>query len=149
MNIRIIPLALLLALGVGGTLSGQNTNCLELNLQESPKFTSSHANPLVDFAFVADPTAVEYNGRLYVYGTYDSQQLDSVGLQGRNTYEYTPSLAMLSTDDMVNWTWSWSGRIDLHLARWTVDRPTGSCTHLSHHPRTGRLRSSFRPRRAN
>lgn len=119
MNIRIIPLALLLALGVGGTLSGQNTNCLELNLQESPKFTSSHANPLVDFAFVADPTAVEYNGRLYVYGTYDSQQLDSVGLQGRNTYEHTHSLAMLSTDDMVNWTWH--GIIDVAaLSPWGI-----------------------------
>ena len=100
-----LALALLLAIGTSGTLSGQDSDRPELNLKESPKFASGHANPLVDFAFVADPTAVEYNGRLYVYGTYDSQQLDSVGLQGRNTYEHTHSLAMLSTDDMVNWTW--------------------------------------------
>ena len=36
---------------------------------ESPQFFSGNANPLLDFIFVADPTSVEYNGRLYVYGT--------------------------------------------------------------------------------
>lgn len=47
-------------------------------------------NPLLDFIFVADPTSVEYNGRLYVYGTNDTQQLDSVGKDGKNTYQYIP-----------------------------------------------------------
>ena len=45
-----------------------------------------------------------FNGRVCVYGTYDTQQLDSVGPQGKNTYERIHSLGMLSTDDMVNWT---------------------------------------------
>ena len=44
----------------------------------------------LDFIFVADPTSVEYNGRLYVYGTNDTQQLDSVGKYGKNTYQYIP-----------------------------------------------------------
>ncbi|MFS2985316.1 hypothetical protein [Bacteroides uniformis] len=57
---------------------------------ESPKFFSGNANPLLDFIFVADPTSVEYNGRLYVYGTNDTQQLDSVGKDGKNTYQYIP-----------------------------------------------------------
>ena len=47
-------------------------------------------NILLDFIFVADPTSVEYNGRLYVYGTNDTQQLDSVGKDGKNTYQYIP-----------------------------------------------------------
>ena len=72
---------------------------------KSPQFFSGNANPLLDFIFVADPTSVEYNGRLYVYGTNDTQQLDSVGKDGKNTYQYIHSLVMLSTDDMVNWTY--------------------------------------------
>ena len=57
---------------------------------ESPQFFSGNANPLLDFIFVADPTSVEYNGRLYVYGTNDTQQLDSVGQYGKHTYQYIP-----------------------------------------------------------
>ena len=34
----------------------------------------SNANPISPNIFCADPTAVEYNGRLYVYGTNDQQQ---------------------------------------------------------------------------
>ena len=60
------------------------------NILESPQFFSGNANPLLDFIFVADPTSVEYNGRLYVYGTNDTQQLDSVGKYGKNTYQYIP-----------------------------------------------------------
>lgn len=71
----------------------------------SPKLTSKNANPLLDFLFTADPTAIEHEGRLYVYGTNDHQQYESVGKDGRNTYEHIKSLAMMSTDDMVNWTY--------------------------------------------
>ena len=39
--------------------------------QVSPKLRTGYANPLVDHLFIADPTAVEYEGRLYVYGTND------------------------------------------------------------------------------
>ena len=51
---------------------------------ESPQFFSGNANPLLDFIFVADPTSVEYNG------SNDTQQLDSVGKYGKNTYQYIP-----------------------------------------------------------
>lgn len=84
---------------------------------ESPKFYTGNANPLLDFIFVADPTAIEYNGRLYVYGTNDTQQLDSVGKDGKNGYQYIHSLVMMSTDDMVNWTYH--GLIDVKsLSPW-------------------------------
>ena len=95
----------------GGTLSGQENHSAKLNYQESPKFTRGYHNPLLDFMFVADPTSVEHEGRLYVYGTNDTQQLDSVGPKGKNGYQYIHSLAMLSTDDMVNWTYH--GLIDV------------------------------------
>lgn len=64
-----------------------------------------NANPLIANIFCADPTAVEYNGRLYVYGTNDHQQYEAVGSKGSNTYEKIKSIVMLSTDDMVNWTY--------------------------------------------
>lgn len=65
----------------------------------SPKLAQGHGNPLLDFTFTADPTAVEYDGRLYVYATNDQQQYEAVGRDGRNTYEKIKSIAMMSTDD--------------------------------------------------
>ncbi len=71
----------------------------------SPKLTSNNANPLLDFMFTADPTAVEYDGRIYVYATNDHQQYEKVGKDGKNTYEHIRTLVMMSSDDMVNWTY--------------------------------------------
>lgn len=42
----------------------------------TPKLDNGYSNPLLDFTFTADPTAVEYDGRLYVYATNDQQQAD-------------------------------------------------------------------------
>src|SRR5687767_2998217 len=71
----------------------------------SPKLSSKNANPLLDFIFTADPTAVEYNGRVYVYATNDHQQYEHVGKDGKNTYQHIRTLVMMSSDDMVNWTY--------------------------------------------
>jgi len=71
----------------------------------SPKLLTNNANPLLDFMFTADPTAVEYNGRIYVYATNDHQQYEKVGKDGKNSYEHIRSLVMMSSDDMVNWTY--------------------------------------------
>ena len=70
---------------------------------KSPKMGTGMANPILDFQFCADPTAVEYEGRLYVYGTNDHQQYEE-GAES-NTYEKIKSLVMISTDDMENWTY--------------------------------------------
>lgn len=80
---------------------------------------AENANPLIANIFCADPTAVEYNGRLYVYGTNDHQQYEAVGTDGKNTYEYIKSLVMLSTDDMVNWMYH--GTIDVgDISPWII-----------------------------
>jgi arabinoxylan arabinofuranohydrolase len=71
----------------------------------SPKLLTNNANPLLDFMFTADPTAVEYNGRIYVYATNDQQQFEKVGKDGKNSYEHIRTLVMMSSDDMVNWTY--------------------------------------------
>lgn len=88
-------------------------------LADSTKLATGNHNPILDFLFTADPTAVEHEGRLYVYGTNDHQQFDSVGVNGKNSYEKIKSLAMMSTDDMVNWTYH--GLIPTEqLAPWIV-----------------------------
>lgn len=89
-------------------------------LADSTKLATGNHNPILDFLFTADPTAVEHEGRLYVYGTNDHEQFDSVGVNGRNSYEKIKSLAMMSTDDMVNWTYH--GLIPTgELAPWIIN----------------------------
>ena len=83
----------------------------------SPKLGKGMANPLLDFHYIADPTAIEYNGRLYVYGTNDHQQYEAG--TASNTYEAINSLVVISTDDMVNWTYH--GLIDTKsVAPWIM-----------------------------
>ena len=67
--------------------------------------SAENGNPISGQIYCADPTAVEYNGRLYVYGTNDHQQYEAVGEDGKNTYEKIKSLVIFSTEDMVNWTY--------------------------------------------
>ena len=62
-----------------------------------------------------------HDGRVYVYGTNDQQELDSVGRDGKNSYAHIHSLAMMSSDDMVNWTYH--GIIDVEQAApWTGEK---------------------------
>ena len=60
-------------------------------------------NPIVTSRLTADPYAIEYNGRVYVYGTNDSQQyFDSPDAD--NNYTKIKTLNCYSSADMVNWT---------------------------------------------
>lgn len=67
-------------------------------------------NPISPNIFCADPTAIEHDGRLYVYGTNDQQEFDAKGGEGENQYGLIKSLVVFSTTDMVNWTFH--GTID-------------------------------------
>ena len=81
------------------------------------KLGTDRANPLLDFHYIADPTAIEYEGRLYVYGTNDHQQYEAG--TPTNSYEAINSLVVISTDDMVNWTYH--GTIDVKsVAPWIM-----------------------------
>ena len=72
---------------------------------------TSNVNPISSCVFCADPTAIDYKGRLYVYGTNDHQQFIKNGKKGSNGYGNIKSLVVFSTDDMVNWTFH--GTIDV------------------------------------
>lgn len=64
----------------------------------------AYGNPLLASCYTADPTAIEHDGRLYVYCTNDQQEFDyTSGLQ-QNSYGHITQLVCLSTADMVNWT---------------------------------------------
>ena len=60
-------------------------------------------NPLMTSRLTADPWAMEYNGRLYIYGTNDSQQYE-LAPDANNNYARINTLNCYSSADMVNWT---------------------------------------------
>ncbi len=82
---------------------------------------SGNNNPISANIFCADPTALEYNGRLYVYGSNDHQQFIANGKQGENNYGEIKSIVVFSTDDLVNWTFH--GTIDTKklCSGWTTN----------------------------
>ena len=71
----------------------------------------SKGNPISPCVFCADPTALVYDGRIYVYGSNDQQQFISNGKTGDNGYGAIKSLVVFSSDDMLNWTFH--GTIDV------------------------------------
>jgi arabinoxylan arabinofuranohydrolase len=72
---------------------------------------TGQGNPLTPLVYCADPTAIEYKGRLYVYGTNDQQSFEVRGNGTEINYGDIRTLVILSTDDLVNWTYH--GTIDM------------------------------------
>lgn len=84
-------------------------------------------NPVSSDFFCADPTSVEYNGRLYLFGTNDHEQFEAAGPDVDNTYEKIKSFVILSTDDMVNWIYH--GEINVgEIAPWITNSWAPSIT---------------------
>ena len=74
----------------------------QVELAESPK-QPTYGNPISANNFMADPTAIEHDGRLYVYATNDQQEFDATQGFGKNTFSKITQLVCYSTADMVNW----------------------------------------------
>ena len=87
--------------------------CIQVNAQSlaSDYKGSANNNPISANIFCAEPTALEYNGRVYVYGSNDHQQFIANGKKGENNYGSIKSIVVFSSDDMVNWTFH--GTIDV------------------------------------
>ena len=62
--------------------------CIQTNAQTlaSEYKGTSNNTPISPCVYCADPTALEYNGRLYVYGSNDHQQFIKNGKKGTNEY---------------------------------------------------------------
>ena len=113
---RIVTMALtaslLAATGCGAkqtefTFGSDMIPSADLGLTVGDKLTKANKgmeenNPISSDIFFADPTSVEYNGRLYIYGTNDSQQYDALGGFGSNGYGSINTLVCYSTEDMSN-----------------------------------------------
>ncbi|MBO5372386.1 MAG: family 43 glycosylhydrolase [Lachnospiraceae bacterium] len=63
-----------------------------------------YGNPIMTQEFGADPYAIVYDGRVYVYMTADDYQYDENGNVIDNNFGYIRSLRVVSSDDMLNWT---------------------------------------------
>lgn len=65
---------------------------------------NGNANPLITQHFGADPYAMEYDGRLYIYMTADAFEYDAEGKIKENSYGSIKTIYVISTEDMVNFT---------------------------------------------
>ena len=63
-----------------------------------------YANPLITHKYGADPYAMVYNGRVYVYMTSDAYEYNTDGTIKQNSYSKINTLTVISSADMVNWT---------------------------------------------
>jgi arabinoxylan arabinofuranohydrolase len=73
-----------------------------ISLTKGYKSVNDH-NPCVTQKFSADPGAMEYNGRVYVYATNDGD-INQARPKESNTYAQINQINVMSTADMVNWT---------------------------------------------
>src|SRR5690625_1164615 len=66
--------------------------------------TPGNNNPLISHKFGADPNAIAYDGRVYVYLTNDEYEYDANGNVVDNNYSGINTITVISSRDMVNWT---------------------------------------------
>jgi len=66
--------------------------------------TPGNSNPLMDHKLGADPYALVYNGRVYIYMSSDSYEYNSDGSIKDNTFANLNKVHVISSADMVNWT---------------------------------------------
>ncbi|MBM7542639.1 glycoside hydrolase family 43 protein [Amphibacillus cookii] len=63
-----------------------------------------NGNPLLAHQFGADPYALVFDDRVYIYNTHDEFEYDANGEIIENSYANINRLSMISSDDLVNWT---------------------------------------------
>jgi arabinoxylan arabinofuranohydrolase len=63
-----------------------------------------NGNPLISHKFGADPWALVYQDRVYVYTTHDIPEYDDNGNIKDNTYGMINKISVISSDDLMNWT---------------------------------------------
>lgn len=74
-----------------------------LQLTKSNKKVTDN-NPVMTQRFGADPYALVYNGRVYIYMTGDTVSHNADGSVKENTYGNIDTINVISSDDLVNWT---------------------------------------------
>ncbi|PJI10451.1 MULTISPECIES: carbohydrate-binding protein [Clostridium] len=93
---------LTLALTLGFSVSTSTANIKAATTSALAK-TPGYSNPLITQKFGADPWAMVYNGRVYLYMSSDSFEYKN-GQIADNDYNNIKTISVISSDDMVNWT---------------------------------------------
>jgi len=83
------------------TLQGGESDFNGINLARSFKDLKNH-NPCLTQKFSADPGVMEYDGRIYVYGTNDGFLQSSP--PPKNEYGKINQINVMSSADLVNWS---------------------------------------------
>lgn len=63
-----------------------------------------YSNPLISHKYGADPYAIVFDGRVYVYMTNDTLVYDEHGKVTQVDYGIINKISVISSEDMVNWT---------------------------------------------
>ncbi|CAM3221440.1 family 43 glycosylhydrolase [Paenibacillus lupini] len=63
-----------------------------------------YSNPLISHKLGADPFAMVYDGRVYIYMSSDEFEYDGNGNVKDNSFSNLNRVFVISSDDMVNWT---------------------------------------------
>ena len=74
-----------------------------VEIMKSYKMVTDH-NPIMVQRFGADPYALVYDGRVYIYMTGDKPSYTPDGTVKENTYGNINTINVVSSDDLVNWT---------------------------------------------
>ena len=76
---------------------------MDNNVLKSLKPLGDH-NPIMTQRFGADPFAMVYKDRVYMYMTCDILTYDEAGKLTENTYQKIDTISVASSADLVNWT---------------------------------------------
>ena len=79
---KLYVVGMLIILGMIAALAGFDETFAADKLVSGSVRSSSNNNPIMDHKFAADPFAMTYNGRVYVYMTNDSECYDRTNKDG-------------------------------------------------------------------
>lgn len=85
-------------------ISAASTEVLYTPPAEAVGKLPGNGNPVVAHKFGADPYALVYGDRVYLYNTNDVLEYDGNGEVKDNTYGNINKLSVISSDDLINWT---------------------------------------------
>ena len=95
----------------------------EIEIVDAAKQIGNH-NPILPHRFGADPYALVYEDRVYVYSTNDAIIRDGQGSVLDNYYGMIRSINCVSSADLVNWTdhgWIEVGPLHRGVAKWAAN----------------------------
>ncbi len=89
----------------GSDAATTETGELTMNAELMTPFKkTTENNPVMTQRFGADPYALVYNGRVYLYMTADTPSYNPDKTLKENTYGNINTINVISSDDLVNWT---------------------------------------------